>query len=54
MRGVQIKKGRKEDTIFVLTFVEIMKSKISAKEKIDALNELCRVANDSLTSRMLR
>ena len=47
-------KGKKIDTVFVVTFAEIMRTKMSVREKVQAINRLYEQVNDSLTTRMLK
>lgn len=53
MKGVKVK-GNKMDTVFVVTFAEIMGTKMSPREKVDALNKLYKKVNDSLTIRLFK
>ena len=47
-------KPKKIDTVFVVTFVEIMNTKMSARERAAALDRLNKSVKDSLAIRMFK
>ena len=53
MRGVKIK-GKKIDTLFVVVFAEIMRTRMTVYEKVQAINKLYEIVNDSLSARMFK
>lgn len=53
MKGVKVK-GKRIDTIFVVTFAEIMRTRMPVREKVAAINKLYELVNNSLTTRLFR
>ena len=47
-------KGKPVDVVFLVTFAEIMNTKMSARERAIALDKLNRKVTDSLASRMFK